>query len=540
MEYRGKKVSDGIAIGKIFVYHKWDEAAHRKASGDAETEIARFVMAGEIAEKQLKALYEKAKAEAGEESAAIFQAHLTLISDKELRKHVEDLIRDKGICAEEAIAEDGDHYLKMLVSSEDELLRSRGADIKDVSRRLIRILKGEDGHGNLPGDPVILFAEELLPSELMQLGSSRVLSVVTRYGSPYSHTSILARAMHIPVLTGVELPRDADGRTAVVDGNEGILLLDPDERQLSEYAKKQEEDGRQEKAYRELIGKKSVTLDGKELPVYANIGSVSEVSEVLSCDAEGIGLLRSEFLFSEASDYPGEEEQYRIYKEVAEEMGGRQLVIRTLDIGADKQANYFHIREEDNPMMGYRGIRVSLDRPDIFKPQLRAIYRAACFGQISVLFPMISSLEEVYRIKEILKEVKDELTAEKIPFKEVGLGLMIETPAAVMMAEELAREVDFFSIGSNDLTQYTLAVDRQNGALEKTYRPHHPAVLKMIRTTVENGHKGGVQVGICGELAGDPTMTETFLRMGVDALSVSPSKVLMLRDVIRRIDLRKD
>jgi phosphotransferase system enzyme I (PtsI) len=422
---------------------------------------------------------------------------------------------------------------------DDDYMKARAADVKDISNRVVAILQGQESAGIAGNEPVILLAEDLAPSETVQLDKSLVLSFVTRFGSTNSHTAILARTMNIPALIGIAYPQDCEGKFGIVDGYEGVLYVDPDEETIARYEEKRQADQKKALLLQQLKGKENITLDGTKVNLYANIGGVGDVMSVLQNDAGGIGLFRSEFLYLESQDYPTEEAQFKAYRTVAENMAGKKVIIRTLDIGADKQVDYFHLDKEDNPAMGYRAIRICLDRPEIFKTQLRAIFRASYYGNISVMYPMITSLKEVAQIKEIVGEVKAELDQAGIPYKDVEQGIMIETPAAVLLSEELAKEVDFFSIGTNDLTQYTLACDRQNPHLESVNDPHHPAVLRAIAMTVENGHKGGAWVGICGELGADTSLTETFLRMGVDELSVSPSRILEVRDAIRKVDLRK-
>ena len=539
MELIGKSVFGGVAIGKLSIYQKQDNVVKRQKIEDTEAEVARFHTAKETAKEQLGQLYEKALKEVGEANAMVFEVHQMMLDDLDYVESVENIIRSQGVNAEYAVATTGDNFSQMFAAMDDEYMRGRAADIKDISNRVVNVLSGVVAGGINSTEPVILLAEDLAPSETVQLDKSLVLSFVTKLGSTNSHTAILARTMNIPALIGINYPEDVEGKMGIVDGFIGKLIIDPDEETLAKYRKKKEEEEEKARLLLELKGKENVTLDGTKINLYANIGSVGDVADVLKNDAGGIGLFRSEFLYLESSDYPSEEEQFKAYRTVAENMAGKKVIIRTLDIGADKQVDYFDLKKEDNPAMGYRAIRICLERVDVFKTQLRALWRASYYGKISVMFPMIISVDEVHRIKEIVEDVKKELEEQGIPYGEVEIGVMIETPAAVMITEDLAKEVDFFSIGTNDLTQYTLAIDRQNPALDNFYDSHHPAILKMIQMTVENGHKGGAWVGICGELGADTTLTETFLRMGVDELSVSPSRVLSVRNAIRNIDLRK-
>lgn len=535
----GKSVYGGIAIGKISVFAKGDRQVKRESVEDPAAELKRFTDAKEKAKEQLKGLYEKALQEVGEVNAMIFDVHQMMLDDLDYVEPITNIIETQKVNAEFAVATTGDNLSEVFASMDDAYMKERAADIKDISNRVIRILQGRETSGPDNDEPVILVAEDLAPSETVQLDKSKVLSFVTRLGSTNSHTAILARTMNIPALIGVGYSEDMDGKMAVVDGFAGKIFVDPDEETLREYQSRRDEEENKKKLLLELKGKDTVTKDGRKINLYANIGGVSDVASVLENDAGGIGLFRSEFLYLESDTYPTEEEQFKAYRTVAETMAGKKVIIRTLDIGADKQVDYFNLGKEDNPAMGYRAIRICLDQPDIFKTQLRAIYRASHYGTISIMFPMIISVSEVKKIKEITEEVKEELSAQEIPYGEVELGIMIETPAAVMISDQLAKEVDFFSIGTNDLTQYTLAIDRQNPKLDPIYDSHHEAVLRMLQMVVDNGHKEGCWVGICGELGADTTLTETFLRMGFDELSVTPSMVLKVRDVIRRTDLSK-
>lgn len=534
---QGKSVLKGIAIGKIYLYEKQEYVLEQKQVADAEAEVARFEAAKETAIGQLDDLYEKALAEAGEEQAMIFDVHKMMLDDGDYLDAITGLIRSERVNAEYAVHTTGEQFAAVFASMDDEYMKARSADVKDISGRVIRILAGI-GDGSIASEePVILLADDLTPSETVSLDKSKILAFVTRNGSANSHTAILARSMNIPALvqTDVELLKEYHGIDAVVDGLDGKLYLDPEESVLAELVQKKEACGRERAELEKLIGLDNVTRDGRKINVYANIGSPEDVDKVLLNDAGGIGLFRSEFLYLGREDYPSEEEQFEIYKEVLSRMEGKKVIIRTLDIGADKQVDYFRLPKEENPAMGYRAIRICLDRIDVFKTQLRAIYRASVYGTAAIMFPMIISVKEILRIKEIVEEVKAELTAAGIEIAPVELGIMVETPAAVMISEELAKEVSFFSIGTNDLTQYTLAIDRQNQSLDTIYDSHHPAVLRMIQMTIENGHKGGAWVGICGELGADTTLTKTFVDMGIDELSVSPTYVLGLRKAIREI-----
>ena len=534
---QGKSVLKGIAIGKIYLYEKQEYVLEQKQVADAETEVARFEAAKETAIGQLDDLYEKALAEAGEEQAMIFDVHKMMLDDGDYLDAITGLIRSEKVNAEYAVHTTGEQFAAVFASMDDDYMKARSADVKDISGRVIRILAGI-GDGSIASEePVILLADDLTPSETVSLDKSKILAFVTRNGSANSHTAILARSMNIPALvqTDVELLKEYHGMDAVVDGLDGKLYLDPEEAVLAELVQKKEACGRERAELEKLIGLDNVTRDGRKINVYANIGSPEDVDKVLLNDAGGIGLFRSEFLYLGREDYPSEEEQFEIYKEVLSRMEGKKVIIRTLDIGADKQVDYFKLPKEENPAMGYRAIRICLDRIDVFKTQLRAIYRASVYGTAAIMFPMIISVKEILRIKEIVEEVKAELTAAGIEIAPVELGIMVETPAAVMISEELAKEVSFFSIGTNDLTQYTLAIDRQNQSLDTIYDSHHPAVLRMIQMTIENGHKGGAWVGICGELGADTTLTKTFVDMGIDELSVSPTYVLGLRKAIREI-----
>ncbi len=533
MVLEGKSVFGGIAIGRLSIYNKKENQVKREKITDVEAEITRFTDAKETAKEQLKGFYEKAVKEVGEVNAAIFEVHQMMLDDLDYVESITNMIRTQEVNAEFAVASTGDNFSKMFAAMDDDYMKERAADVKDISNRVISILQNAE-NGSVTGEkPVILLADDLAPSETVQLDKSKVLSFVTRHGSTNSHTAILARTMNIPALIGIDFSEDVNGKMGIVDGYTGKLYIEPDEETMKKYEAKKAEDENKKRLLLELKGKENVTLDGKKINLYANIGGVADVANALSNDAGGIGLFRSEFLYLESEDYPTEEAQFAAYKTVAENMAGKKVFIRTLDIGADKQVDYFHMEKEENAAMGYRAIRICLDRPEIFKTQLRAIYRASYYGTISIMFPMIISVKEVKRIKEIVAEVKAELTTEGIPFKDCELGIMIETPAAVMISDLLAEEVDFFSIGTNDLTQYTLAIDRQNPKLDSFYDSHHEAILRMLQMVVDNGHKHGCWVGICGELGADTTLTSTFLKMGFDELSVSPAMILRVREEIR-------
>ncbi len=537
MKMEGKSVFGGVAMGRLSIYKKNDQVVKRMKISDTDAEITRYKEATEKSKTQLAGLYDKALKEVGESSAAIFEVHQMMLDDLDYQESVINMIQHESVNAEYAVAMTGDNFSEMFAAMDDDYMKARAADVKDISNRVISVLQGVGDTEIDSTEPVILVAEDLAPSETVQLDKSLLLSFVTRFGSTNSHTAILARTMNIPALIGVDYSEEIDGQFGIVDGFEGILYVNPDEETIAKYKKKQEEEQEKARLLQELKGKPNITKDGKEIKLYANIGGVGDVPSVLQNDAGGIGLFRSEFLYLESDTFPSEEDQFNAYRSVAQTMAGKKVIIRTLDIGADKQVDYFNLAQEDNPAMGYRAIRICLEQPDIFKTQLRALYRASYYGNLAIMFPMIISVDEVKRIKGMVEEVKQELDAQEIEYGDVELGVMIETPAAVWMTEELAEEVDFFSIGTNDLTQYTLAIDRQNPRLDSFYDAHHPAVLRAIQMTVENGHKGGAWVGICGELGADTALTETFLRMGVDELSVSPSRILAVRAAIRDCDL---
>lgn len=533
----GKSVFSGIAIGKISIFQKADTSVKRIHVEDVEAEVSRVDDAKATALAQLQKLYDKAVQEVGESGAAIFEVHQMMMEDGDYLDSISNIIRTEGVNAEYAVATTGDNFASMFASMDDDYMRARAADVKDISDRLVRVLSGH-GDGDMEAsEPSIIVAEDLAPSETVQMDKSKVLAFVTRKGSANSHTAILARTMNIPALINIDYDDSVNGMTAIVDGKNGTLILEPDEETLKKYQELKDEDLRQRAMLKELKGKPTETKSGRKLHLYANIGSTADVASVLANDAEGIGLFRSEFIYLEKDNYPTEEEQFQIYKTVAQNMAGKKVIIRTLDIGADKQIDYFDMAHEENPAMGYRAIRICLDRPEVFKTQLRALFRAAMFGNISIMYPMIISVKEVLQIKEIVAEVKKEMTEQGIPFKEdVEQGVMIETPAAVMISDLLAKEVDFFSIGTNDLTQYTLAIDRQNAKLDNIYDSHHEAVLRMIQMVVNNAHKEGIWAGICGELGADTTLTERFVEMGLDELSVSPTFVLPVRKIVRDMD----
>ena len=535
----GKSVFGGVAIGKIAFYKRQEKQVRRYHVEDTEAEVARFEDAQETAIAQLGELYDKAMEDVGEANAAIFEVHQMMLMDLDYVDSIKNIITTQEVNAEYAVATTGDNFSQMFASMDDAYMQGRAADVKDVSERVLDILCGVSAGVKEMTEPCIIAADDLAPSETVQLDKSKVLGFATMYGSANSHTAILARTMNIPAVIGLGeiLSSQYDGKMAVIDGFTGILYVDPDEETLARMQEKRAKDLEQKELLNQLKGKENVTRSGQKINVYANIGNVSDLGAVLKNDAGGIGLFRSEFLYLENSTFPTEEQQFAVYKQVAESMAGKKVIIRTLDIGADKQVDYFNLDKEENPALGYRAIRICLTRPEIFKTQLRALYRAAVYGNLSIMFPMIISVSEVKKIKEIIAQVQAELKAEGIPYKEdVELGVMIETPAAVMISRELAKEVDFFSVGTNDLTQYTLAIDRQNQKLDTFYDPHHPAVLAMIKMAADNAHAEGKWIGICGELGADLELTEEFLKMGLDELSVSPALVLPLRKRIRECE----
>lgn len=532
--YNGKSVFGGIAIGKISVYQKKEQQVKRVKIDDPEQEMAHYEKAKAEGIKQLQGLYDKALREVGEANAAIFEVHQMMMEDDGYNESVENIIRSQGVNAEYAVATTGDNYAQMFSAMDDDYMRERAADVRDISERLLTILNGEETGAVDADEPKIIVAEDLAPSETVQLDKDKVLSFVTVKGSLNSHTAILARTMAIPALvnTSVSLESEMDGRLGIVDGADGTFYVDPDEETLAEMKKRQEEDLSRKQLLLTLKGKENVTLDGQKVMLYANIGNIKDLATVIQNDAGGIGLFRSEFIYLEKEDFPTEEEQFQIYRQVAQTMAGKRVIIRTLDIGADKQCDYFHMEHEENPALGCRAIRICLTRPEIFKTQLRALFRASAFGKIAIMYPMITSVQEVRKIKEIVEEVKAELTSQGVEFGNPEQGIMIETPAAAIISDDLAKEVDFFSIGTNDLSQYTMAIDRQNPQLDLFFDPHHPAVLRMISLVMENAHKAGIWAGICGELGADQSLTKEFLAMGVDELSVSPGSILPLRKII--------
>ncbi len=536
---KGKSVFGGVSIGKIMFYKRNEKVIKRKHVDDVDAVWKRFCDAKDTAVSQLKELYDKAIEDVGEANAMIFEIHQMMLEDLDYLESIENIIRTQEVNAEFAVATTADNFAQMFAAMDDAYMQGRAADVKDVSERVLDILCGVSGGMKEMTEPCIIAADDLAPSETVQLDKSKVLGFATMYGSSNSHTAILARTMNIPAVIGLgeDLLTKYDGKMAVIDGFTGMLYIDPDEETMKVMEEKRAKDQEQKALLEQLKGKENVTKSGQKINVYANIGNVSDVGAVLKNDAGGIGLFRSEFLYLENSDFPTEEQQFAVYKQVAENMAGKKVIIRTLDIGADKQVDYFGLDKEENPALGYRAIRICLTRKEIFKTQLRALYRAAMFGNISIMFPMIISVAEVHEIKAIIAEVKEELKNEGIPFKDdVELGVMIETPASVMISRELAKEVDFFSVGTNDLTQYTLAIDRQNAKLDKFYDPHHPAVLAMIKMAADNAHAEGAWIGICGELGADLELTEEFLKMGLDELSVSPAMVLPLRKRIRECE----
>ena len=534
-QYQGKSVFGGVAIGRIHVFSKGKQQVKRNKVQDTEAEKKRYREAVQTAITELQGLYDKALKEVGEANAAIFEMHQMMLEDEDFTESVENIIDSQSVNAEYAVASTGDNFAQMFASMDDEYMRGRAADVKDISERLVSVLNGASRQQMDADEPVIVMAVDLAPSETVQMDKDKVLSFVTTQGSVNSHTAILARTMSIPALIGVDMPLDAEleGKFAIVDGDNGTVYIDPSEDVLAQMQEKKEQAEEKKQLLQQLKGKETITKDGKKIKLYANIGNSKDLAMVLQNDAEGIGLFRSEFLYLEKEDYPTENEQFMVYKMVAETMAGKQVIIRTLDIGADKQCDYFNMDPEDNPALGYRAIRICLTRPEVFKTQLRALYRASAFGNISIMYPMITSVWEVKQIKKIVEEVKEELRAQNIEFGEVAQGIMIETPAAVMISRELAKEVDFFSIGTNDLTQYTLAIDRQNPKLDDFYDAHHPAVLEMIRMVAQNAHAEGIWAGICGELGADLELTEQFLQMGIDELSVSPGRILPIRKIVR-------
>ena len=536
-KFFGKSVYKAITLGKVLVFARNENQIKRRKIEDVDGEIVRLESAIAKATEQLQELYEKAVKEVGEASAAIFEFHQMMLEDDDYLDSMHEIIRGEEVNAEYAVAQTGDNFSAMFAGMEDDYMKARAIDVKDVSERLVRILSGTESNGKMGEEPVIIVADDLSPSETVQMDKEKILAFVTVHGSTNSHTAILARMMNIPAIIGVplELDKIPNGCQAIVDGISGEVILEPGDSEIELAKKKIKEQEEKKQLLLEMKGKPTVTQSGKEIKLYANIGNVSDLAYVLENDAAGIGLFRSEFLYLGKDDYPTEEEQFTAYKQVLQTMAGKKVIIRTLDIGADKQVDYFHLGKEDNPAMGYRAIRICLSEPEIFKTQLRALFRASAYGNLSIMYPMIISTSEVKQIQAIVSEVKQELEELQIPYKEPEQGIMIETPAAVMISDELAKMVDFFSIGTNDLTQYTLAIDRQNEKLDPFYNAHHEAILRMIQLVADNAHKEGKWVGICGELGADTELTEKFIEMGIDELSVSPSMVLPIRKIIREL-----
>ena len=539
--FQGKSVYKGIAMGPVVVLKKNDYQVKRTRIEDAEAEAARVDVALKASQEQLQKLYDKAVKEVGEASAAIFEVHQMMLEDEDYLEAIQNMIRTEQVNAEYAVAVTGDNFAEMFASMDDEYMKARSADIKDISERLVRNLSGQGDVDLSSIEPSVIVADDLSPSETVQMDKDKILAFVTVHGSTNSHTAILARMMNIPALIGVKMDLEElqTGMTAVVDGFGGKVTFEPDEELKAQTEARMQEEEEKLKLLQELKGKENITLDGRKINIYANIGSVADIGYVMENDAGGIGLFRSEFLYLGRNDFPTEEEQFQAYKQAVQMMAGKKVIIRTLDIGADKQVDYFNLGNEDNPAMGYRAIRICLKQPEIFKTQLRALLRAAVYGNLSIMYPMITSTEEVKRIYEIVAEVEGELKAQEIQYKTPEQGIMIETPAAAIISDRLAEMVDFFSIGTNDLTQYTLAIDRQNEKLDEFYNPHHEALLRMIQMVVDNAHKCGKWAGICGELGADPTLTEQFVRMGLDELSVAPSMVLKLRKIVREMNVEE-
>lgn len=535
--FQGKSVYKGIVMGPVAVLKKNDYQVKRARIEDPEAEVKRVEEAVEVSKKQLGRLYDKAVREVGEASAAIFEVHQMMLEDEDYLGSMENMIRTELVNAEYAAAATGDNFAEMFAAMDDEYMKARSADVKDISERLVRNLSGEGDNDLSSMEPSVIVADDLSPSETVQMDKEKILAFVTVHGSTNSHTAILARMMNIPALIGVPMDLNGlkTGMTAVVDGFSGQVIFEPEEDVRKETEKRMQEEAEKQKLLEELKGKENITPDGRKINIYANIGSVGDLGYVMENDAGGIGLFRSEFLYLGRNDFPTEEEQFQAYKQAVQTMAGKKVIIRTLDIGADKQVEYFNLGKEENPALGYRAIRICLKQPEIFKAQLRALFRAAVYGNLSVMYPMITSTEEVEKIYAIVAEVEEELKKQEVQYKIPEQGIMIETPAAVMISDRLAEMVDFFSIGTNDLTQYTLAIDRQNEQLDDFYNPHHEAVLRMIRMVVENAHKCGKWAGICGELGADLTLTEQFVRMGVDELSVAPSMILKLRKIVREM-----
>ena len=541
MTIQGKSVYSGVAIGRLAIYRKSENQVKREKITDTAKEVKRFEDAKDTAKQQLAGLYDKALKEVGEVNAAIFEVHQMMLEDEDYLEAIQSMIRTEQVNAEYAVAVTGDNFAEMFASMDDDYMKARSADIKDISERLVRNLSGQGDVDLSSIEPSVIVADDLSPSETVQMDKDKILAFVTVHGSTNSHTAILARMMNIPALIGVKMNLEElqTGMTAVVDGFGGKVTFEPDEELKAQTEARMQEEEEKLKLLQELKGKENITLDGRKINIYANIGSVGDIGYVMENDAGGIGLFRSEFLYLGRNDFPTEEEQFQAYKQAVQMMAGKKVIIRTLDIGADKQVDYFNLGNEDNPAMGYRAIRICLKQPEIFKTQLRALLRAAVYGNLSIMYPMITSTEEVKRIYEIVAEVEEELKAQEIQYKIPEQGIMIETPAAAIISDRLAEMVDFFSIGTNDLTQYTLAIDRQNEKLDEFYNPHHEALLRMIQMVVDNAHKCGKWAGICGELGADVTLTEQFVRMGLDELSVAPSMVLKLRKIVREMKVEE-
>lgn len=537
-QFSGIAICQGIAIGRIKTYDKEERQVKQSRITSVEGEIARYHSATQMAIKELRILRDKVAKELGELNAEIFEVHAMMLEDGDYVDSVENIITTQQTNAEYAVAITEDNFYEMFSAMEDEYFKARAIDVKDISERVIAILSGKSTGNDIGDEPIIIAAKDLTPSETVQMDKKKLLAFVTEKGSNNSHTAILARTMNIPAIIGISIQKEWDGQMAIADGFTGTLIINPDQDILERMKEKQQEGIKTLELLQELKGREDVTLDGKKVKLYANIGGLTDLAIVQKNDARGIGLFRSEFLYLEKNRLPTEEEQFKVYKSALEIMAGKKVIIRTMDIGADKQADYLNLGEEDNPAMGYRAIRICLDQTDIFKTQLRSLFRAGIYGSLSIMYPMIISLEEVHKIKQVVSEVKKELTEQEIPYGEVEQGIMIETPAAVMISAELAKEVDFFSIGTNDLTQYTLAIDRQNSRLEQFYNPYHPAILRMIKMVVDNAHQNNCWVGICGELGADLSLTDTFLEMGIDELSVSPNSVLPIRKKIREFSIK--
>lgn len=540
-EYKGKRVFGGITIGKICIYKKEEHQVKRIRIADTNAELLRYRQAKNEAIEQLQDLYQKALKEVGEANAAIFEVHQMMLEDTDYNESIESIVSGQSVNAEYAVALTGDNFSQMFAAMEDEYMKARAADVKDISERVLSILMRTDNPIIDTDEPVIVVADDLAPSQTVQLDKDLILAFVTVQGSLNSHTAILARTMSIPALvqTSFQIDRQIDGKLGIVDGENGVFYVEPDEKTVQEMKRRQKEEHHKKELLLALRGKENVTLDGRRVMLYANIGNIKDLATVIQNDAGGIGLFRSEFIYLEREQFPTEEEQFQIYRQVAETMAGKRVIIRTLDIGADKQCDYFEMEHEENPALGCRAIRICLSRPEIFRTQLRALFRASIFGKIAIMYPMITSIKEIEQIYAIVSQVKAELDEQNIAYGQPEQGIMIETPAAVLISDLLAKKVDFFSIGTNDLTQYTLALDRQNTSLDAFYDPHHPAVLRMISMVVDNAHKAGIWAGICGELGADLSLTKEFLAMGVDELSVSPGSILPIRKIVRETNVEQ-